>query len=381
VLRYKPVAPHELNPRVPPALSQVALTLLSAEPHLRYPDGRALCDALEQALATAHEPEASLYPPLPPPELTPTRPPSASDGPPAQDEQVRNTHLMKDEADPEEKRLEQLELQRDLLLRSRRQRRPPRAWTWAARVARMPAVHAGAAAVLLVALAFGIGMLSHPPVTREPPSALAPTPQAPVPVAPSGASTPLAPSDASPPQESQPVNDTQTPVAPPPPPAPERPRAVKRDAVKAVVCLGVITVNCTSVPLRPTQQQCPPAAVAAVKQRRWNKIFLDLDPNKEWARLRPGPIISISMKKDTPDWPHPPKGSLLHGHVFFAEDGRVVVRYLEVELENGERVPICHAVIEMDNRTVNVNEAFNLTENSVEAPSDQVANFFRVLPD
>ena len=143
-----------------------------------------------------------------------------------------------------------------------------------------------------------------------------------------------------------------------------------------------ITTSCTSVPLRPTQQQCPTAAVAAVKQRGWDKIFLDLDPNKEWARLRPGPIISISaIGPDNPSSPHPPKGALLHGHVFFAEDGRVVVRYLEVELENGERVPICHAVVAENNRTVDVPEVRSRTENMVEANTEQVANFFRVLPD
>ena len=371
VLRYKPVAPHELNPRVPPALSQVVLTLLSAEPHLRYPDGQALCAALEQALATADEPEAPLYPPLPPPELTPTRPPSASDGPPAQDEQVRNTHVMKDEEDPEEKRLERLELQRDSLLQSLRQRRPPQAWIWAVRVARMPTARSAALVVLLAALVLGAWTLGRYLAAREPPPMLEPTPQAPAPVAPSDSSTPLAPSDASPPDESQPVKDMQS---------SERPSAAKLGAATAVACLSVITVNCTSVPLRPTQQQCPPAAVAAVKQRGWDKIFLDLDPNKDWARLRPGPIIS-RIPYDDFSSPHPPKNSLVHGHVFFAEDGRVVVRYLEIELESGERVPICHAVVSGDNRTVNLYQLANRTENSVEAPSDQVANFFRVLPD
>jgi len=158
-------------------------------------------------------------------------------------------------------------------------------------------------------------------------------------------------------------------------------RAARRGAAKAVVCLSLITASCTSVPLRPTQQQCPPAAVAAVKQRGWHKIDLDLDPNKRWARLLPGPIISISAIEPEKQFPHPPKGALLHGHVFFAEDGRVVVRYLEVELESGERVPICHAVVAGDNRTVDVPDVRSRTENMVEADSNQIANFFRVLPD
>ncbi|HEX8701986.1 MAG TPA: hypothetical protein VF815_24365, partial [Myxococcaceae bacterium] len=342
-------------------------------------DGQTLCAALEQALATADEPEAPLYPPLPPPELTPTRPPSASDGPPAQDEQVRNTHVMKDEEDPEESRLERLELRRDSLLQSWRQRRPSRAWIWAVRVARMPSARWGALAVLLTALLLGTWALSRYLAAREPTPVLEPTPQAPVPVAPSGSSTPLVPSDAGPLNESQPVNDTQSPVVPSSP-APERPSAAKqRGAAAAVACLSVITANCASVPLRPTRQACPPAAVAAVKQRNWNKIYVNLDPDKRWARLRPGPIISSVYPSALTN--HPPKGALLHGHVFFAEDGRVVVRYLEVELESGERVPICHAVVSDDDRTVDVFDIVSRTENSVEASTDQVSFFFRVLPD
>jgi hypothetical protein len=145
------------------------------------------------------------------------------------------------------------------------------------------------------------------------------------------------------------------------------------------MCLGLITTGCTSVPLRPTQQQCPPAAVAALKQRGWTTIFLNLDPNKHGGddvQLRPGPIISKSRGGfgSTP----PPEGSLLHGHVFFAEDGRVVVRYIEVELESGERVPICHAVV--GRRGADLNRWSNQTEASV-AGNSQVAEFFRVLPD
>jgi serine/threonine-protein kinase len=382
VRRCKPVAPHELNPRVPPALSQVVLTLLSAEPHLRYQNGQALCAALEQALATASEPEAPLWPPLPPPERTPTQPPSASDGPPAQDEQVRNAHAMKDEEDPEKERLAQVEIQRDLLLQSRRQRRPPPLWSWAARVARQPWARGVAASVLLAALALAAWAVGRPTVTRQAPSMLPPTSQAPAPVAASGASPPLGPLDSSPPKEDSPVKKTQSPVATPSTtPAAERSKANKSSAAKAVMCLGLITTGCTSVPLRPTQQQCPPAAVAALKQRGWTTIFLNLDPNKHGGddvQLRPGPILSKSRGGfgSTP----PPEGSLLHGHVFVAEDGRVVVRYIEVELESGERVPICHAVVDMDS-TVNLDRQTNLTENSVDAHNSQVANFFRVLPD
>jgi serine/threonine-protein kinase len=386
VARCTPVAPHELNPRVPPALGQVALTLLSAEPHLRYPDGQAVCAALEQALATAPQPEASLRPPLPPPELIPTRPPSESDGPPARDEEVQTTHAFKDEQDPEEARLEQVESLRDMLLRDRKQRRPPRLLRRVARVARQSWGRPVAAAALLAAGVWGAWALGLrlTVAARAPPAltvASTPAPPAPPPVAASAASPHLAPLNASSPKEGSPVKTPPSPVAPPSTPVAGRPKTPKSSATRTAVCVSVITVGCSSVPLRPTQQQCPPEAVAAVKQRGWMKIFLDLDPNKggRAAHLRPGPIISKAFKS-FPDQLHPPTGSLLHGHVFFAEDGRVVVRYLEVELESGERVPICHAVVSAEN-SADVFERHNETENSVDASNGQVALFFRVLPD
>ena len=130
---------------------------------------------------------------------------------------------------------------------------------------------------------------------------------------------------------------------------------------------------------------CHPGQFLGFLRCHWDTcaLIVALDPNKKWARLRPGPIISISAIGPAPHprKNHPPKGALLHGHVFFAEDGRVVVRYREVELENGERVPICHAVVAENNRTVDVPDVRSRTENLVEAHSSQVANFFRMLPD
>jgi serine/threonine-protein kinase len=387
VLRYKPVAPHELNPRVPPALGQVALTLLSAEPHLRYPDGHAVCAALEQALATAAQPEAPLLPPLPPPDRVPTQPPSESDGPLAQDERVLNAHAARDEVDPEEERLEQLENQRDMLLRTWRQRRPLLLWRQAAQVAGQPWARGVAAAALLGGLAVGAWALWPRPAVAPaaPPvlTAAAPqSPQVPPPVAASPASPHLAPLDASPPKEGSPVKTPPSPVSPPSTPAADRHKATKSSAAKTAVCVGILTsTGCASVPVRPTQQQCPPAAMQAMQQREWKKFGVDLNPNStranEAVTLRPGPIISTARDLDAPE----SGGWLLHGHVYFAEDGRIVVRYTEVELEGGARVPICFAIVPGDGKRFDVEEVFNRTEESVQAPNSQVAIRVRVLPD
>jgi len=354
VLRCRPVAPYELNPRVPPALGKVVLKLLSAEPALRYPHGQAVCAALEQALATAQEPEAPLLPPLPPPERTPTRPPSASDGPVAQDEQVLNAHAVKDEEDPEEARLERVRSHRDMLLQTWRQRRTPLRRLLAVGLDRRLWALGGTIATLLGTLA--VGALAMAALL---------------------ASSHLAPLDASSPKEGSavktpqsPSDSTSTPLASPP----------KAHPVTAALCAaGLMTLGCASVPVRPTQQQCPPEAIRAMAQREWVKFGVNLNPNSkkggDRVTVRPGPIISGG------DGFMSPEDSLLHGHVYFAEDGRVVVRYTELELKTGERIPICAAIVISDNRTFDLDEILERTEDSVTAVNSQVANVVRVLPD
>ena len=53
ILRGEPVPPHERNPRVPPALSELCLRMLEKSPEARYPDAVALGAALEAVLTRA----------------------------------------------------------------------------------------------------------------------------------------------------------------------------------------------------------------------------------------------------------------------------------------------------------------------------------------
>jgi serine/threonine-protein kinase len=370
VVRCEPVAPHQLNPRVPRALGQVALKLLSAEPHLRYPNGEALCAALEQALASAAEPDASLPPPAAPPDAVPTQPPSLSDGPPGRDEEILKDHAFKEEEDPDELRLEQLADLRDTLLRQPRQRRPPLALRRAAFLARQPQWRAVAATVLLAGLALGLWPLRHKPGTHFVlPPAAPPAPQAPPPVAALPASPDLAPLDASPPKEGNTVK------------TPQSPRPLKSSPSKTALCAaGMAVAGCASVPVRATQQECPRAAIKAMEQREWDWFILFLKPENTkpgtLVTLRPGPLISLGRS----GFQDAPKGSLLHGHVYFAEDGRVVVRYTEVELENGERVPVCFAIVDPE-QVVTLDDIVSRTEESVMTRTDQAARAMRVLPD
>jgi len=383
VARCEPVAPHELNPRVPPALGQVALTLLSAEPHLRYPHGQALCVALERALSTCAEPDAHLLPPAAPPDAVPTYPPAPSDGPPARDEEILNRHAFRDEEDPDEQRLEQLERLRDRLLKSPRQRRPPRALRQAAHLARQPWARAVAATALVGSLALAARVLEHKPPSRPVSTpALSPAHQAPPPVAALPGSPHLAPQAASPPKEGFTVKLPQSPTPAASAPSPQS-KPLKSGPPRKALCVAGLAAACASAPVRPTQQECPHAAVKAMDQREWEKFFVFLKPEitkQAWVTLRPGPIISAGHA-DRLGVSDAPKGSLLHGHVYFAEDGRVVVRYTEVELENRERVPICFALVDRDDETISVMDIGRKTEESVTVSNRQVAKRVRVLPD
>jgi len=366
----KPVAPHQLNPRVPPALGQVALRLLGLEPHQRYPDGQAVCSALEQALATAPAPETPLLP-RPAKDMALTLPPTAGDGPAAQDPRVLDAHVFKHEEDPDEERLEQVRALRDTLLRTRAQRRPPRALRQAAALARGPRARQAAAAVLLAGLllaAWELGRRSN----------AAPD------MAASGASSHLASPDAGSPQEGPSV---KTPPAPTPPSSATVPPRTSDNRTLAALCAAGFTAACASVPIRPTQKPCPPEAMAAMQQRNWDSASVFIDPNTtpytphvdDMIPVRPGPVIhGIWVDKQFTD---PGLEGLFHGYLFYAEDGRVVLRYTEVELPSGERVPVCFTVRNQEGQydvngrglvgTVEEGTVYNL----------QIARKVRVFPD
>jgi hypothetical protein len=107
-------------------------------------------------------------------------------------------------------------------------------------------------------------------------------------------------------------------------------------------------------------------------------VYLNPNSAKSWdiATLRPGPIISKTTGRFDE-----PKDALLYGHVYFAEDGRTVVRYTEIQLEGGARVPICFTVVTRATGAIDLSNVHSRTEESVRASTIQVANRFRVLPD
>lgn len=322
-----------------------------------------------------------------PPDTVPTQPPTASDGPLAQDEELLTDHAFKEE-DPEELSLEALESRRDALLQSRAQRRPPRALRLAASLARHPWARGVAATVLVGSMALGAWALRpepSPPALPTPPAA-ALAAQPPPPVAASPASPHLAPPGASPPKEGSTVKTPQSPNSSTPTATTSPSRSVVRSASKGALCAaGLAVAGCASVPVRPTQQECPPGANKFMDAQRWgwSKTQLLLKPNtrmNQFVTLKPGPIISVG---ESDVLGGPPPGSLFRGHVYFAEDGRVVIRYTEVELKGGERVPVCFAVVDRDDVTIDLPEDSikDRTEDSVTVLSDQVANRVRVLPD
>jgi len=87
ILHQTPPAPQVLNPRVPPALGDVCMRMLEKDPEARYPDARALAQALSEAWSHADRSwNHPLLAPRPPPE-----PPLHPEPPPVVPE--RRSHL------------------------------------------------------------------------------------------------------------------------------------------------------------------------------------------------------------------------------------------------------------------------------------------------
>jgi hypothetical protein len=168
----------------------------------------------------------------------------------------------------------------------------------------------------------------------------------------------------------------------PPPASPPRSPLQSGAALSLLCAASLNATDCASVPVRPTQQECPRAAIKAMDQREWDKFTLWIKPelrkNGELVTVRPGPIIS--MIKPTPISDLTGK-EILHGHVYFAGDGRVVVRYTEVVLESGERVPICFAIVPFGGGSIDIEHKLDKTEESVTTRADQFAERVPVLPD
>jgi serine/threonine-protein kinase len=311
ILHETPLAPHELNPRVPPALGRLCMRMLEKAPEARYADAEALAEALEEAATPADD---SWHVPLFPGSKRGKRP---APGP----------------------------------LRTARVRGWARWWTWAV-------LAAGLECLVL---------LTPAPAPRRPPLVVAP-------IAPREVS-PLPPpmSQALSGRELAPAKVTREVVrgarrlkSPTPAPVAKATQCEEDPMFKSKKTLGlaaaaVLTGSaCVSGPqLRPPPPaDCPPGSKETHKRFEFLEGYhiraMRLLPHLKDLRNFYVPVSQGPMRlKLLSPWSKMPGGSIVVGESFIGKD-RVYGRFTQVQLPDGETLPVCMELAEVPQRRVRI---------------------------
>jgi serine/threonine-protein kinase len=332
VLTHNPQPPHELNPRVPQALSELCLRLLEKQPGARLPHAEALEAALAQAQETADATwDVPLYPQAmaPPPEESVTLQPPTGEAPP--EEEARHAH-----AAP---------VDTPALLR-----RQWHGWTTRA---------LGGLALLLAVGALSALVGRTPPPTppvsagvhpADGPGAsgqeVAPTREAPEGAG--GAAPPVAATPA-PVARATPAQDTRM-KTPHPPSTPKQAKHQEQHrlmpgstAGTCVMLWAVGQLACTgpAAQVRPlTPADCPPKAQQAMKE--WGiddsrKVEFPNVGDAQPVTVRRGPGATVTLMYR---WGKAPIDTVLTGELIFGED-RVYGRFTEARTPDGKWFPVC----------------------------------------
>lgn len=328
-----PRAPHEANPRVPEALSALALRLLAEWPQGRYQTAAEVHEALRGALASADA--AWDAPPFAPP--TPGQVSTQEEAAlQAGDAEARALERWAREGAPTPAPLEPAPAgttaSSALVLAPLRAVRGWAAVAWAAVLVALVTLgaftarrHAGATAVSEVA-----------PLVESPQAgagaAPAPATSTPAPVAP-----------AMPREETTPVNDAKADVSIPTRKAPEKKPLIPR-TLKAVGCAAGMA--CAGAQVRPPPQDCPPGAVQNMRRmglKEGKGPFVYLDVNQpggigQSAMVRTGPITSKVSSNRTAA--RDLDRALLWGHLWVDKD-RIYGRWHAAQLPGGAMTPVC----------------------------------------
>ncbi|NOK33642.1 protein kinase [Corallococcus exercitus] len=330
-------APHSLNPRVPAALGAAVLHFVARDPEKRAPTAevmkRELAALLPEVGVAWREP---FHVPNPPVQLAPEAPPSA----PSQDVP--------------------------------------------APVARPGLTNARRAFVVALAVLLGGLVLwrfttpsESPPASQRasvaPSSAwqVAPASKPPVPP-PAPATTPpevASPVSAPEPKESPPVKRAPSPLSPPATSTRKpKPLAISQGWPPAEwggflkTCAGLtaaaaLQMGCPAAQVRPGSAECPESARKAMfnkkkdgglGMRKQAYVPFWVDTRQKGAGdlgvYREGPVTGEVYTDERPELP---KGTLLSGYLWTGNKDRLLARYTEARLPNGQRVPVC---IEMGNQ-------------------------------
>ncbi|HSP79502.1 MAG TPA: protein kinase, partial [Myxococcaceae bacterium] len=294
-----PEAPRTLNPRVPPAVSDLLLRLLALQPEARPASAQQVADELDALLRQGgSELEAHLF--------------EWDDGPSLNSRTTENAEPQGPVAPGHEASVERdvvnVALRQDALRNQRRLRRrprPPGATAASARLARrwLP----GKRTALVVG-----GMLLL--------------------LLPAGLVTGLyfAPNDS--PQEGASMHESK--------PSP------LLTLLTTVSCL-VIPAGCASVPVSPTwPKDCPPEALAAMKKydiEPGDQNYIQVDINRqggasEFVAHREGPIVSYYSHRD--DSRPLPEGTKVYGYLWMGKK-KTHLHWDRAELPDGQQIPFC----------------------------------------
>ncbi|MCP3060488.1 protein kinase [Myxococcus sp. K38C18041901] len=379
-----PRAPHLVNPKVPPALGDLALRLLAKRPEDRYPNTEALLQALWEVAKEKRQPAWRLSLDLPPepesprdvdsntprvrmvPELVRTPEPSASDA--EQDSDAENTpsHPLAPEA---------VAAPADALPTSPppppAPTPPPREPSWTRGVAVGVLV-----LFVLGAVALGVSRRESPASSST--QAVAPLPPPAEKGSPVVTSRPLTPPDtarpSSPSAEPAEAPTRWASVTPPPSDEPSRESTPtrKRGSVSgtlgktaAVACLaGACAGSSPQTRMTSPEAECPPGSVERL-------LALKFEPGMPLAKDSAALVDLATIERWTGEMPLPPEGPVtvyvfrnfplryqakvfpprtkFHGRLFHGQS-RYYVWLTEAETPDGNRTEVCFQVGFQDDR-------------------------------
>jgi serine/threonine-protein kinase len=303
ILGEVPPAPHELNPRVPPALGELCMRMLEKEPEARYADARALAAALSAEWARA---DRSWREPLFPGDSRKTRPAPAPASPPVAFK-----------------------------------RKGTRRW-WSAGLVTAAALTLGV--LFLLATGWRRPTTVTPLTQRTESLPPYPSQQAgPRQEMASAQLTGRVGGGAAPEKSPTPIPAPVTPVT-----NSEEPAMTKSPKTRALIAAGCVAGSaCASGPMQrppPPPAECPPGAAASHKQlgiypSDVQGIFI---APHDWFKPTPEAILSEGNATALiiDDWGTLPSRTPLYGELFFGK-GYVYGRFTQASLPSGETVPVC----------------------------------------
>ncbi len=348
ILHEAPLPPHERNPRVPLALSEVCLRLLRKAPETRYPDAETVGAALEAALAGADGAwEVPLCEAYGPDTLT-----TAQEG-----------ELKDEEAEARWCRLGDYERRHPRRGEPSTPGQPPTPQPPTREAPPSPAPSPESPPVrwpgwAVAGAVVALGLLAVLLATRPGPGEAGPrsgqemaSPSGPLEggasAAPSGASTPAPVASATRPQDMR----VKTPhKAFLPPDSTRRPRDTGSPATKAGTALLLCTLasGCpgpTTPQVRPLPPpaECPPGAVQAMKELGFTfgkdrgAMFPNEDVTQTFIPVRVGPGVTMELDETGTKLPD---NTVVSGELFFGGD-RIHGRFTQAHTPQGETYPVC----------------------------------------